>query len=127
MEIEEALVEQKIAKQTRKVNILEPVMVSNTTKLWLAQQSHTYTRKGDMGCGRKVKTKPVTRNTRRKRKIEHRKLIRTTAASQAKKKKKLINQFSQLVDQTLSFRRERSSPAARIAQMRSNKHYKPGD
>ena len=38
-----------------------------------------------------------------------------------------MDQFKQLTTQPSRFRREASSPAARMAQMRSNKRYKPGD
>ena len=38
-----------------------------------------------------------------------------------------MDQFKQLTSQPSRFRREASSPAARMAQMRSNKRYKPGD
>ena len=43
------------------------------------------------------------------------------------KRRRRFDQFKQLTTQPSRFRREASSPAARMAQMRSNKRYKPGD
>ena len=61
------------------------------------------------------------------RKPKHKRYIKQTKFKARWNKKGTKGQFKQLINQILSFLREISSPAARMAQMRSNKRYKPGD
>ena len=86
---------------------------------------YSYHDKGNEDGNRGIKPRSPAGNTRKTRKTELKRYIRNTEAGYVKEKKKTMNQFKQLLNQTLRFIRATSSPTDRMAQMRSNKRYNP--
>ena len=99
---------------------------SSVTELWLSMQGNKGHKRRKRGNNRCRKTVRPTRSTK-EMKTQHKRYTKQIKFVSQWSKERTKDQFKQLVNQTLRFLREASSPAARMAQMKSNKRYKPGD
>ena len=101
--------------------------VSEITKQWLEQKNtkQQLKKKNRKRTGKRVEGKKKRSNHTKKQK--QLKDLRRKSISLILKGRRSMGQFKQLTTQPSRFKGEASSPAARMAQMRSNKRYKPGD
>ena len=126
-ELKAAQTKRQLSKQSQKNPKNSRNGVSDITRQWLAQKNNMQPVKE-----KKVKSKgkgPTgkKRRTNYTKKQKQPKDIRLKLILLILKRRRRFDQFKQLTTQPSRFRREASSPAARMAQMRSNKRYKPGD
>ena len=126
-ELKAAHTKRGLSKQSQKNPTNSKNVVSDITRQWLAQKNNMQPVK-EKKC--KSKGKGPTgkkRRTNYTKKQKQLKGIRLVLICLILKRRRRFDQFKQLTTQPSRFRREASSPAARMAQMRSNKRYKPGD
>ena len=125
-ELEEVQLGRNQIKQIQKFIVLKSATISDMTQLWLSRQKSKAVKEEKEGNNRKIGTRSVTEKTKI-RKTKHKRYIKTFETGHKMRRRGIINQFKQLLDQTLRFMRAASSPVARMAQMSSNRRYKPGD
>ena len=126
-ELKTAQTKRELSKQSQKNPKNSRNEVSDITRQWLARKNNTQPvkerKRKSKGKGPKGK-KRRTNYTKTQKQLKD---IRLKLIRRILKRRRSFVQFKQLTTQPSRSRREASSPAARMAQMRSNKRYKPGD